>query len=139
MDLNLESTIGFQGIFEPPPIICNFDRYLHFSDKKMQLLICLSTHAPSLFTQFIKTLKFTEVICNCQRVLEIISIVTDNGRRDDTFSEVLNFISRQMKITLDYPSKFLLFFFSISIAVSSSLIPFSSVFTSFLPLEEGRG
>lgn len=49
MDLNLESTIGFQGIFETPHIVCNFDRYLHFSDKKMHnAVIELSKYSCSL-------------------------------------------------------------------------------------------
>lgn len=55
--------------------------------------------------------KFTEAICNCLRLLKIISVVMRTGGENDTFTffEGLNFISRQMKITLEYPLKFLFF------------------------------
>lgn len=47
MDLNLESTIGFQGVFEIPQIVCNFVKYLHFSDKMIYSAVFgLSPHAP---------------------------------------------------------------------------------------------
>lgn len=55
MDFNLESTVGFQGIFEHRPPTKLFavlvSLYISLTKRcKTQLLNCLSTHVLSLFT-----------------------------------------------------------------------------------------
>ena len=62
-------------------------------------------------------------------------MANSGGNNTFAFLEGLNFISRQMKITLDYPSEFLFFF--VSIANNSSLISVSCVFLfSFLGVKK---
>lgn len=80
-------------------------------------------------------LKCTEIIYKCQRVLEIINTDMAKGGINGTFSYFKGpkFISRKMKIVLEYPSKCLFFFVSIAASLALILFFHTSLFLFSFP------